>query len=471
MSFMDILRKEKEVDEAAEMAARLGLDGEATSTQTPIEEAIEYGIRNNSDINPDWIKSGFYLIESQQDANTIDEWVERLAKANTNAGNLVELVDSNYPEREFENIFHSSEPMAGREKMPKVEVAKHIQNDFTNWEEVLHDILNLKEAVKDELGEEMETERPEYRHRKAGVKIHPNPKMPKGKSYDKLGTEIMNSFVPVYDTLNFLYRKLVNTELESKIEKPRRTGSDVKTIEEHKKKREDMANHVGKMLQFHVDGKGSKAADKLELVDDSILVNIQRLLLNGHSNLHSKIRTKFIPDGSSWDRNAKVWSEYVEYNDQKSEDVFNSLLLRNKKKMLTTRKGEAQLVSELEDFASLNINEWQNDIDVWLNDYKKDGSLPPEDEHKFYKKALFKFIAKIRGDAQEDKRSKKALGVSLRDVERAEFLYFLLKEFGKGSDIQLMVFDRLNESLKNSKIKFDKNKEFTVETPTGDEEE
>jgi hypothetical protein len=62
-------------------------------------------------------------------------------------------------------------------------------------------------------------------------------------------------------------------------------------------------------------------------------------------------------------------------------------------------------------------------------------------------------------------------GASPSDVEKAEFLYFLLKQLGKASTIQFGVFNKLNDSLKDSQLSFDKNKEFTVESPTGDEEE
>ena len=62
-------------------------------------------------------------------------------------------------------------------------------------------------------------------------------------------------------------------------------------------------------------------------------------------------------------------------------------------------------------------------------------------------------------------------GASPSDVEKAEFLYFLLKQLGKASTIQFDVFNKLNDSLKDSQLDFDKNKEFTVESPTGDEEE
>ena len=430
---MDILRKEEEVDEAAELAARLGLDDEGeVETSDEVTEAIEYGIRNNSNINPDWIKLAFYITKT---ANGVDAWVDDLSRMDKEAEELVEL------DSDFTNLFRDSEPMSGREKIPRKVVITRIQDDFNSWEEQF-----LQELEKDEL--------PSI---SVGYKQ-------RGKRYGEFGTKIRTHHTPIYEILNTFYGKLARGDtLESNIQKPKAKGDDEETLEERKKKTGDLVKTVKKMLELHAGGDEHKAANKLEKLDESLLANIQRLFLNGRANLHRDIRVLLVPSGSEWDKQERVWSEYEEYNGQISVDVFNSMMRLNKKKMLVSRKEEHELLSELEEFEGAEDLELA--IDNWWDTYNETGELPDDRHGKMIRQAFFKLVNKIRLDTMEES------GVSPSDVEKAEFLYFLLKQLGKASTIQFGVFNKLNESLKDSELDFDKNKEFTVESPTGDEEE
>lgn len=433
---MDILRKEEEVDEAADLAARLGIGEEGeVETSDEVTEAIEYGIRNNSDVNPDWIKLAFYITKN---AEGVDAWVDDLSRMDKEAEELVQLDSS------FTNLFRDSSPMGEREKMPRKAVIKRIQDDFKSWEEPLLQILDEDRLSNIRTG-----------YKKTG------------KRYGETGTKVITHHTTIYEILNAFYGKLARGDtLESIIEKPRKKGKDEQKFSDRKKTTEELVKRVKRMLNYHATGVTDKAADLLRKLDETLLVNIQRLFMNGNANLNRGIRELLVTSDSEWDNQSKEWSEYVEYDGQKSEDVFNSMMRMNKKKLLTSRKGEQELLGELEEFEGKDmVEDLEVAIDNWWDTYNETGELPDDSQAKTIRQSFFKLVSKIRLDAMEES------GASPSDVEKAEFLYFLLKQLGKASTIQFGVFNKLNDSLKDSQLSFDKNKEFTVESPTGDEEE
>ena len=478
---MDILRKEEEVDEAAALAARLGLEeGEVefgtTRTSDEVLEAIEYGIRNNSDVNPDWIKLAFYITKN---AEGVDAWIDDLSRMDKAAEELVGLEGKTVTAEVFDeesgwhkleplevsgvtNLFRDTSPMGGREKMSRRLVGKRIQDDFSKWEEPFLPIL------KEEKLSDVKTGHKKY-----------------GRRYGEIGTKIKTNHTTIYEILNSLYAKLTSRRdttgelLESAIEKPRKQGEHEKKLSDRKSQAEALAKTVASMLDSHAKGVTDKAANKLRDLDETLLVNIQRLFMNGNANLSKEMRAVLVDPESEWDNESKEWSQYVEYDGQKSEDVFNSMMRMNKKKLLTSRKGEQELLGELEEFEGKDmVEDLEVAIDNWWDTYNETGELPDDRQAKTIRQAFFKLVNKIRLDAMEESELEEfegnvtgELGASPADVEKAEFLYFLLKQLGKASTIQFGVFNKLNDSLKDSQLSFDKNKEFTVESPTGDEEE
>ena len=68
------------------------------------------------------------------------------------------------------------------------------------------------------------------------------------------------------------------------------------------------------MLNYHATGVTDKAADLLRKLDETLLVNIQRLFMNGNANLNRDIRELLVTSDSEWDNQSKEWSDYVEYD-------------------------------------------------------------------------------------------------------------------------------------------------------------
>jgi hypothetical protein len=298
------------------------------------------------------------------------------------------------------------------------------------------------------------------------------------RSLTKKGQKVLELYSEVQKFLGSIFDFLTQSDLPSSA-----LGTEAvkdkaqREAEERRTKKGKSSQKISKMLTAYSSGDAKTAADILEKISTQDLMNIQRFFLNGKQPLMKALKVVLVPSDSKWNEDKKNWSKYIMYNGKTSEDVFRGVLVRNKKKLLSSRKSQGQLLSELEDFESAEYEKLvsssklrgtevgvgkvsMSELTEEVKDYIEgtDKIIPLDGSNaRTYRKLLIRTIEKIR--VQDSDKDTSELEESIRIVE---FIYAVLKHMGKASSINLNMFDSVKEISNEQKVSFDLNRDFNL---------
>jgi len=324
-----------------------------------------------------------------------------------------------------------------------------------------------------------------------------------------------------FDSVNSL---LGGDKLTSKVERITE-GTGKRSIQARKKKEKEqkvVGRHVQNALKNFSGGNQRQAGQDIGKVDVDTLVLIQKFLTRGKVIPTKEIKDAFLanPQDAKWDHETKQWvdkktgeSALRMYGDRNSFILFRSLLLKNKRKLMPSRKSQGQILQIMEDFKNpefdlsaldnpqrrigpdeapdvdargfpvgyprrkdrkrgerpevktrFTMSELLDEVKEWMQGEDKTIPLHPS-LAKSYRKLLIRLVEKLRKDSLKGKTEDLS-----EDLEVIEFLYGVLTHMGRSRTINDAMLSRVEEVAEKEGKEIDWYRDFNLPPMRGDEQ-
>tara|TARA_R100000458_G_scaffold23606_1_gene21137 strand:- start:249 stop:2000 length:1752 start_codon:yes stop_codon:yes gene_type:complete len=577
---MDILKKDE--DEAAALAARLGISTDTASDEDFVpyhsdENALDKtynSLANN--IDKTWLRVMIWFHDDPLEVK--DSWIKDLNEASEQAEIIskktgvatpfttriiyggprkIEEEGKNGPVQRYIPTEEEWANVGGKKSMAR-QVKNTFQKVVREYDEDVAEAIKKLEP-KDEILSDAEMARRQARGRKA------KEGRPDGKLFDMniaddaeplssekapvsvrsqlLGEERIDKpdggfeiVTKPYTIIRRFFHRVnsmllgggpsvpIVVSLPSKVEEiTDGTGKrEIAQRKEQKEAREKQARKVEIALENFASGNLRQAGENIRGIKVENLVTIQKLLTRGKPTRIENMDKVFLenPKDAKWDHETKQWvdkqtgeSALRMYGDRNSFVLFRSLLLKNKRNLMPSRKSQGQILQIMEDFKNpefdlsaldnpqrrigpveapnvdargfpvgypqrkdrkrgersevktkFTMTELLDEVTEWMQGEDKTIPLHPS-LAKSYRKLLIRLVEKLRTDSLKGKTENLS-----EDLEVIEFLYGVLTHMGRSRTINDVMLSRVEEVAEKEGKEIDWYRDFNLPPMLGDEQ-